>query len=153
MIVRPPASSAKETKVTPEWGGADDDIYVDLDVVRGGVDGVASTAWPAALRPHLTRPTAILARQVATPNYEMLWFTRLARRLGFHALIVEHSSDRFTVNNPTKLALIALPIVTGRSRDGQMIMRRQKMMEAPAPEGQRLDTIVFRSGERLLGNV
>jgi hypothetical protein len=132
------------------WRGVDEEIYVRLEDVSSPTDAVLSDFWPEALRPHLKGPTAILARQIATPNYEMLWFTRLARRHGLHALIVEHASDWFTVNNPTKLALGSLPIVTGRSRDGQMIMRRQRMLDPSAAEGQRLDEVVFRSGERLI---
>ena len=132
------------------WSGLDEEIYVSFDDVRGLTDTRPDALWPEALHRYLGGPTAILARQVASPNYEMLWFTRLARRYGLRALIVEHSSDCFTVNNPTKHALVSLPIVTGRSRDGRTIFRRQKMLDPSAAEGQCLDQIVFRSGERLI---
>jgi hypothetical protein len=80
----------------------------------------------------------------------MLWFTRLARRHGFRALVIEHTSDRFTVNNPAKNALVTLPIVTGRSRNGQPIVRRQRILEPTAAEGQRLEEIITAKGEPLV---
>jgi hypothetical protein len=79
----------------------------------------------------------------------MLWFTRLARRNGLRTLVIEHASDIFTVNNPAKLAFLALPIVTGRSANGQFIMRRQKVAEPEIAEGRPLEEVATRDGEGL----
>ncbi|MBP1805228.1 hypothetical protein [Rubellimicrobium aerolatum] len=129
----------------------DRDIYVGLDEVRPrpvarAPKGVCAQALGSAL----ARPIAVLARQVATPNYEMLRFVRLARRNGFHPLVIEHRADRFTVHNPTKRALATLPIVLGRSRNGQPILRRQKILDPAACEGRRLEEIETATGEGLI---
>ncbi len=138
------------------WSGLDDDIYLTLDEVKAraagaeaGPDGPAPSAAPSPA-PRIPGPTAILARQVATPNYELLWFARQARRHGFRPLVIEHAGDRFTVHNPTKRALATLPVVVGRSRDGRAILRRQRIVEPEAAEGRRLDAVLTRTGERLL---
>lgn len=135
------------------WSSLDDDIYVPLEDVKTSADAASPLsveAWPRALAQHVRGPTAVFARHVASPNYEMLWFSRLARRHGFHTLVIEHASDQFTVHNPAKLALATVPIVTGRSRSGQPIFRRQRILDPAASEGQALEEIVTQSGERLL---
>lgn len=135
------------------WSGLDEDIYVNVADVKSRIDVDPEHGpawWPQALGQHLTRPTAVLARQIASPSYEMMWFTRLARRHGFDALVIEHRSDRFTVHNPYKRSLATLPIMVGRSQNGRPIMRRQKMVDLAAAEGRRLEDVVTRTGESLL---
>jgi hypothetical protein len=66
-------------------------------------------------------------------------------------LVIEHSTDRFTVNNPTKLALLTLPIAIGRDRTGRLIVRRQRIQDPSSVEGRPLNTISTYSGEGLVG--
>lgn len=135
------------------WSNLDDEVYDPIGALSAGSAArpmMLTETWPEILSQHVTGPTAVLARHLATPNYEMLWFLRLARRHGFRALIVEHSSDKFTAQNPTKRALATVPIVTGRTEKGQPIVRRQRVVDLASAEGLRLDEIVTRSGERLL---
>lgn len=133
--------------------GLEDEIYITLDEAKRRLsDPPQSCAVevPAALLRYATKPTAVLARQIASPNYEMLWFTRLARRHGFQALVIEHTSDRFTTHNPVKLALVRPVIAAGRSRTGQPILRRHKLLSPAAIQGQRLDEINLATGESLV---
>jgi hypothetical protein len=146
------------------WSGLDKEIYVSLADVKsrlgaeprqGARREVAEAAgatepWPRAPRQGPARPTAVLARQVATASYETLLFVRVARRHGFDPVVVEHRSDRFTVHNAYKRSLASLPIVVGKSRNGQPIVRRQKVVDLAAAEGRRLDEVVTHSGERLI---
>lgn len=131
----------------------DDEIYVDLDTVKRQLhttEALQELNWPEALRERITGPTAVLARNIASPNYEMLWFTRLARKHGFRALVIEHTADRFTAHNPAKHALARLPIVTGRSLKGQLITRRQRVVELALAEGQPFAKILTMTGESLV---
>jgi hypothetical protein len=138
---------------TPWWAGQDDGLYLS----PGGASLLASCParlpepWSKLMPdPQVQRPLAILARQVATPNYETLWFVRLARRQGWQTLILEHRSDRFTVNNATKCNLGRLRVVAGRSRDGRVITQRHKLLDPTAAEGRRLDELRTQSGEGLV---
>ena len=153
----------------PSWTGLDDEIYLDVGEVKarlisgpplapppGLLPGPPSgppagpALGPAALLPHRAHPTAILARQVASPSYETLWFARQARRHGLAPLVIEHRADRFTVNNPYKRSLATLPVVTGRDRHGRPIVRRQRVADHDASEGRRFEELLTRSGEPLL---
>ncbi|NAZ38152.1 hypothetical protein [Rubellimicrobium sp. CFH 75288] len=106
---------------------------------------------PPALRPLVAAgPVAVLARQVATPNWELLRFVRLARRLGYSPLVIEHRADRFTAHNPAKRALIVLPVMAGRDRTGRPILRRRRLCDAAAAEGRALGDLTTRWGEGLV---
>lgn len=134
------------------WLGLDDEIYCRLQDMGGltNVDsGPYSDIWPEIIRQHVTAPTAVLARHLASPNYEMLWFSRFARRNGMRTLVIEHGTDIFTVNNPAKVALVALPIVTGRDSHGRLIVRREKLAKPDVAEGRRLVDVQTQTGERL----
>lgn len=136
------------------WSNLDDEVYIPLENLRASAATVPLSSLkilPESLSRYISGPTAIFARHVASPNYEMLWFIRLARRHGFNPLVIEHASDRFTRHNPAKRALVSIPIVTGRSRNGQPILRRQSILDPAAAEGQRLDEIITQTGEPLLG--
>lgn len=133
------------------WKGLDRDLYVALESIER-----AAPPLPLARalrdRPGAgasCMPVAVLARQIATPNYETFWFVRLARRHGFRPVVIEHASDRFTVHNPVKRALVTLPVVVGRSRNGRAILRRQRIVAAETAEGCPIEAIRLPSGERL----
>ena len=96
------------------------------------------------------KPVAYLFRQIATPSFELLWFVRRVKLLGFEPVILEHTSDRFSVHNTYKRSLISLPIVTGRGRDGRIIWNRMKIANHDEVEGQALNSIVLRNGENLV---
>jgi hypothetical protein len=135
------------------WMGLDKDIYVDVEEARQRFEArpyPEEGRLPSLFGPVGSRPTAVLARQVASPCYEVLWFARVARRHGYRPVVIEHRSDRFTVHNPYKRSLATLPIVVGRSRNGRSILRRQKVVDLVAAEGRGLQEVVTTSGEGLL---
>jgi hypothetical protein len=137
----------------PSWYDVDRGIYVDLQDVKANASALGETvkaSWPAELSQRINRPTAMLARHIASPNYELLWFVRLARRHGFRALVLEHTSDRFSARNPVKHALARMPIVKARSRNGSLIVRPQKIMEISENEGRPLKEILTYWGENLV---
>lgn len=137
----------------PSWHDLDRDIYVGLQEVKAHAAVFGDTvraSWPDELSRRVNKPTALLARHIASPSYEMLWFVRLARRHGFRALVLEHTSDRFSARNPVKHALARMPIVRGRSRNGQLIVRPQKIFDISEHDGRPLREIFTYRGENLV---
>lgn len=63
-------------------------------------------------------PQAVLARQVATPNFELLRFALAARSLGLKPHCAEYTSDLFWTGNPDKLSLGKMTIYHGSGRNG-----------------------------------
>jgi hypothetical protein len=139
---------------SPPWYDLDENIYVGLEDVKAQATTFGESvkaSWPEELSRRVSRPTVMLARHIATPNYELLWFVRLARKHGFRALVLEHTSDRFSSRNPVKHALATMPIVRGRSRNGQLIVRPQKIFQISEYEGQPLRNVHTHWGEDLVG--
>lgn len=102
---------------------ADLEIYECLLRCRVSCDTVPDTKLEAevlrfsGLSPEMATAFAgrplVLFRTVATPNYEMIRFLRLARIAGRSPLVVMGPEDRFTpAVNPSKLRLAKLPVQT-----------------------------------------
>lgn len=132
----------------------DSDLYTDARLLASRA--AAADAGPTRdLAPALLgregAPVALLFRQVASPNYELLSFVRKARRHGFEPVVVEHSTDRFSVHNPSKRALATLPVVVGLDCRGRAILRRHKLVEHNSADCRPLDAILLPSGESLTG--
>lgn len=134
-------------------GDVDRDIYSDIrELARLAAADPGPLRGPApALAGRGGRPVALLFRQVATPNYELISFVRRARRHGFEPVVVEHALDRFSVHNAAKRALVTLPVVVGLDCRGRAILRRQNLVEHNSADGRPLGGIVLRTGESLTG--
>lgn len=135
------------------FGSSDGGIYVDpVELFRSRSPRRGkSNGQDAELRGTLRDlPIAILFRQIATPSYETVWFERKARHYGFRPVIIEHRTDRFSVHNTYKRSLVTPHIITGRSRHGHAIIKKQKLVEHNSAEGRSLHTIVLASGESLV---
>ena len=99
---------------------------------------------------HPAKPVALLFRQIATPNYELLWFLRKSRKLGFEPVVIEHVSDQFCVHNSFKRSLVSLPIVNGRSKNGKIIWNRLKILHHDRAESKPIKSIYLTNGESLV---
>lgn len=101
---------------------ADDKLAADVHARLG-------TAAPALLQ-HMTRPTALLYRQVGTPLYETMLFLELAERYGLNPLIIEYLDDKFVgAGNPYKRALGKLPIFQHTGSDGRDLVKYITVMD------------------------
>lgn len=58
--------------------------------------------------PFLKEPRAVIARQIATPNFEFSLFMLMALGVGLRPLVLEYQSDKFNTNNEDKLGLAKL---------------------------------------------
>lgn len=132
----------------------DSSIYLSLAKIRslGSALSVAEGGQNDKLCSSISKdkPVAFLFRQIATPSFELLWFVKRAKRLGYEPVVIEHTSDRFSVHNSYKRSLISLPIVTGRGRNRQLIWRRLKIANQDDAEGRILKSIILDSGESLV---
>jgi hypothetical protein len=61
-------------------------------------------------------PRAVLARQVATPNFEFCRFVEAAQRTGLKPVCPEYRADKFSSRNPDKVALAKMTFHHGKGR-------------------------------------
>ena len=113
---------------------------------RRAVRGAGKFEFPVPI----DQPTAILFRQLASPNYETLFFVRRATAAGFRPMIVEYHFDRISVHNPYKRALLTQRVIRGRNRNGRPIFRRNNLVDHSIADGQRICDITTRAGESLI---
>jgi hypothetical protein len=84
------------------------------------------------------RPTAILFRQIATPNYELRSFLRTCRRLNFDPVILTYHRDRMSCHNSFKRALIAPAFIEKINRRGQPVWRKRAILNVEELDRKRL---------------
>ena len=63
-------------------------------------------------------PHAVLARQLATPNFEFHTFAARARQVGLRPIALDYLGDKFYPGNPEKLALAKPTFLHGKGRNG-----------------------------------
>lgn len=73
------------------------------------------------------RTTAILFRQVATPNYELRSFLKTCRRMNFEPVILTYHHDRMSCHNVFERALVAPAFVEKINRLGEPVWRRRSI--------------------------
>ena len=62
-------------------------------------------------------PRAVLARQLATPNFEFLHFSEMAPRSGLRPIVIEYTGDKFCSKNRDKLLLGKMIFFRGKGRN------------------------------------
>lgn len=80
--------------------------------------------WLPAELPHHKKGYAFLGRCIATPNFEMLRFLRLAGNAGLLPVIEEYHGDKFVAHNPFKHALGRLSCLRRQAHHGQCLVER-----------------------------
>lgn len=66
----------------------------------------------------LKEPKAIMFRQLATPNFELLRFSKLAQEVALKPLCLEYKSDKFCTRNPDKVLLGKMIFHNGSGKNG-----------------------------------
>jgi hypothetical protein len=61
-------------------------------------------------------PRAVLARQLATPNFEFLHFSGMALKSGLRPIVIEYTGDKFCTKNRDKLLLAKMMFFHGKGR-------------------------------------
>ncbi len=77
----------------------------------------------------LSRPMAVMARQVATPNFESIRFWETTSGNGLTPIWLEYSRDRFSSANVDKVMLAKLIFYYGKGRNGGNKTSIQKIVD------------------------
>lgn len=76
-------------------------------------------------------PYGVLCRQVATARIEEVSFSVLCKMFGLKSLDLTYNEDAFSTSNRDKVHLLKLPVITGHSKNGQPIVKYQKIVDFP----------------------
>lgn len=97
-----------------------------------------------------SQPRAMIARPMATPNYEQRFFLEQTASLGLPPLILEYPGDKMCTWNQDKSALLKLNFNHGLSGKGNFVRNGTALTIPAAWEGQPLNQIITDSGENLV---
>ena len=95
-------------------------------------------------------PRAILARQLATPNFEFHIFAARARHVGLKVACPDYTDDKFCSANPDKLALAKQTFYLGQEANGGYRGRSHWLIDVERWDGKPLRKIQTRWGESLV---
>jgi len=99
----------------------------------------------------LANQPLVLWRAVATPNHELSRYLALVRAAGSSPLILETRQDWFTpAINPSKRALVKLPVVVGQDRHGAPRVRSVKVAPLFLPGKRRIADVTCFDGTSLI---
>lgn len=103
---------------------------------------------PAFLR---DRPRAVMARHVATPNFDFIRFSEAARKVGLDPVCPEYTGDKFCTLNRDKLLLGAMTFFQGRDNAGEEMSASCKVVDFMRFDGKPFTSIETLWGENFLG--
>ncbi len=83
-------------------------------------------------------PVLYLARHVATPNFETLYFLDVVSRLEWSAVVGQDLDDKFVPLNSLKRALGKLPIVRSRLPNGTEVIEHLTVLDFNKSSGKRM---------------
>ena len=96
-------------------------------------------------------PRAVLARHLATPNFEFHIFSARARQVGLGASCPVYLQDRFCTRNPDKLALARPTFYLGQGRKGGVKSRGYEIIDRERWEDQPFGEITTLWQENFAG--
>jgi hypothetical protein len=94
-------------------------------------------------------PRAVLARQIATPNFECIHFWEKAKNNGFEPICLEYKNDLFCTSNRQKTSLGKLTFHHGVGRKGGYRNSVVKLVNLHQEDGKRLYEVITKQGEAL----
>jgi len=92
----------------------------------------------------------IMARQLATPNFENKRFISLAKENKLHPVFVEYFDDKFTSNNKYKHSLGQLHIQNKIDKNGERVVEKVTIIDFNKSNGKKLKEIKTLWGESLI---
>jgi len=133
----------------PEKVDFDRMVYTPLDeavaTLRSRKPGIyTTTAIPELF---MNGNCAVLARFVATPNYEVLRFLKLAASYNLTPILIEYPSDKFVGKNAGKRALAKMGFYSGCGRNGGRKIEWMKVIDFNTWQGKHFSDIVTIWGE------
>lgn len=102
-------------------------------------------------KPMKNKKTAVMFRQIATPNYEFRRFVSIIDSLeGFDPLVFEYFKDKFTDNNEYKYYLGMMPFFCGRGKKGGEKICLLNIIDFNSSRGKKISEIKTIWGETLI---
>jgi len=92
-------------------------------------------------------PRAVLARQMASPNFEFFRFAAAAERVCLKAVCPEYTQDKFSTRNPDKRQLGKMTFLHGRGRKGGIKSTTHRIIDFNLCDGKQLADIQTLWGE------
>lgn len=98
------------------------------------------------------RDMAILARHIGTFRYEDALFFEMTHEAGLHPVWMEYRGDKMFTGSNSKRSLCHPKLSEGRrNKNNELIVVTQKLTNPSQWEGKQLDTILFESGQPMIG--
>lgn len=92
----------------------------------------------------------ICAKQVATPNFDSIWFIKLTKEFGLRTFFSEFCDDKFTSNNDFKHSLGQLLISEKIDKNGYNIEEKITVIDFNKSNGKKLKDVKTLWGESLI---
>lgn len=98
----------------------------------------------------LGEPRAVLFRNIASPDFEFLYFLELSKKIGLKPLVLEYLNDKFSTRNSDKLSLVKLAVFEKRNKKGEPIVSYKKIIDIKANDNKRFTEIETTENKRLV---
>lgn len=99
----------------------------------------------------ITRPSALLFRQVGSPTNEILRFFRIAKHAGLYPILLEYHGDKFvSAGNSYKRSLGKMPLYKHTGLDGRDIVEYRTVVDFNSSVGKPLSSIICKDGKPLI---
>lgn len=93
---------------------------------------------------------AVHFRQIATPNFDALWFLDLAQLFDLQPIFFEYYDDKFTSNNEFKHSLAQLRIHNGINKNGDYNKELATIVDFAKYDGKQLKDVLTLWNEPLI---
>lgn len=112
------------------------------------IKNILPETTPSILR---SGPNMVLARHIATPNYETYRFLHASDVLPkLKPIIAEYKNDKYTNSNTIKHSLAQLNFYSGRSNKGEIVYSQKSVIDRNLSSGIRLSDIKTKSEQSFL---
>lgn len=95
-------------------------------------------------------PRAVLFRNIASPDFEFLYFLKLSKKIGLRPLILEYLDDKFSTRNADKLCLAKMAIFEKKNSKGESIICYRKVIDIKANDNKRFIDIKTVTNKKLV---
>lgn len=98
----------------------------------------------------LNEPRAVLFRNIASPDFEFLYFLELSKKIGLRPLVLEYLDDKFSTRNADKLCLVKMAVFEKKNKKGEPIACYKKIIDIKANDNKRFNQIETTSKKNLV---
>jgi hypothetical protein len=96
------------------------------------------------------KPKAVIARYIASPNYDTKKFLEYSKEIELDPVIYEHVKDKFYAGNTDKYHLCKMFFYNGEGKKGGLKLDTFKVVDFNGQEGKKLKSIKTIWGESLI---